>query len=270
MSNEETRDNMDLQPSRRWGAEDKVQWEVEKLTAEVKLLKKPYLQPTFWIGIFALTVSVAGNVGQFLTYESRAIIARADVAQAKLDRIDTESKRDEAKSELGALQTELGRIKEEIGTAKQASTSEEVKEALSKVEEKVTNLEQSTQKTAETLNNPQTVQTIKTPQVAIPEKTASSSPAPSNRLKTAQAKEREGFQYVISGNYGAAAAAFQAAENAYPSYHNVYELARVLRANQSQMSDPEKKKEVFQTIVNKFSYGAPADLWAQVKTIANQ
>ncbi len=254
----------------KYGPEDKLQYEVEKITEEVRLMKKPYLQPTFWIGIIALTVSLAGNIGQSLTYESRAIIARADVAQAKLDRIDMESKRDEAKSELNALQTELGQIKEGIGDAKLASNSEEVKAALSKVEQKVTNLEESTQKTADTLINhgAQNYQAPKTPQQAVPSDAGNG--APSNRLQAAQAKEREGFQNLVSGNYGAAAAAFQAAENAYPSYHNVYELARFIRSSQSQMNDPEEKRQVFKTIVGRFSYGAPPDLWKQVVAISNE
>ena len=92
----------------------------------------------------------------------------------------------------------------------------------------------------------------------------------SNRLQIAQSRENKGFQALVNGNYNTAIASFQAAENAYPAYHNVYELARILRQNQSQMIDPAKKKEVFQKIVKDFSYGAPPDLLAQIKTIASQ
>lgn len=86
----------------------------------------------------------------------------------------------------------------------------------------------------------------------------------------AKAKEREGFQHLIAGDYDNAIAAFQAAENAYNTYHNVYDIARILRQNKSQMSDPVKKKEIFKKIVKDYSYGAPPDLWQQVKIIANQ
>ncbi len=88
--------------------------------------------------------------------------------------------------------------------------------------------------------------------------------------ETALAKEREGFQNLINGKYDAAIAAFQASENAYNSYNQVYELARFLRRNKAQMNDPAKKKQIFQIIVKDYSYGAPKDLWQEVVKIANQ
>jgi hypothetical protein len=36
------------------------------------------------------------------------------------------------------------------------------------------------------------------------------------------------------------------------------------------MKDPAKKKEVFQTIVKRYYYGAPPDLWQKVVSIASQ
>lgn len=87
---------------------------------------------------------------------------------------------------------------------------------------------------------------------------------------TAAAREREGFQALINGDYDHAIAAFQTAENAYNGYHHVYELAVLLRRSKAQLNDPAKKKEVFQTIVKRYSYGAPPDLWAKVVSIANQ
>ena len=95
-------------------------------------------------------------------------------------------------------------------------------------------------------------------------------PVQSNDKKIALEKEREGFQALIAGNYDGAIAAFQASENAYNSFHNVYDLARLLRKNKAQMDDPAKRKEVFQTIVKKHFYGAPPDLWQQVVSISNQ
>ena len=245
---------------------DKLQNEVEKLIAEVKILKKPYLQPTFWIGVIALGVSVAGNIGQSLTYESRATIAKADVAQAKLDRIEMEKKRDEAQNELDKLQSQLLSIQETIGQAKQESNSTQVQERLIEVEKKLTNLQDTTQTTQQSLATSESsaVREFRETQQNTPKS------APISRLLTAKEKEREGFQNLLDGDYDNAIAAFQAAENAYNSYHNVYEIARLLRQNKSQMNDPAKKKEIFQKIVKDYSYGAPPDLLQQVKAIANQ
>jgi hypothetical protein len=245
-------------------SEDKLQREVEKLTEEVRVLKKPYLQPTFWIGVIALGVSVAGNIGQFLTYESRATIAEAKVAQAKLDRIEMENKRDEARIEFAELQSQLASVQETIGRAKQESNSTQVKEKLIEADRKLTNLQTTTQATQQSLDTSESAATQQFRNL----RQNTQNLATVGKLQLAKDKEREGFQSLIDGDYDNASAAFQAAESSYNGYHNVYELARILRENKSQMSDPAKKKEIFQRIVRDHSYGAPPDLWERVKTIA--
>jgi hypothetical protein len=97
---------------------------------------------------------------------------------------------------------------------------------------------------------------------------ATQSQGQSSKLSTAKQKEREGFEKLISGDYAGAADAFKAAEKAFPSYHNVYELSKILNENRAQMDTPAKKQEVFSTIVKKYSYGAPPDLWRGVKAAA--
>ncbi len=121
--------------------------------------------------------------------------------------------------------------------------------------------------------NPQAKQVIEdTKDLKQSPKALSNQTGTENKLstdgKTARRHEREGFQALISGDYVKAIKAFESAENAYNGFHNVYELARLLRKNKSQMSDPEKRKEVFQIIVKKYSWKAPRDLWPQVVSIA--
>lgn len=90
-------------------------------------------------------------------------------------------------------------------------------------------------------------------------------------LEVAIEKEKEGFQKLIDGDYDNAARAFDAAENAYNSYHNVYELSRLIRTNKEQMkNDPAKKKEVFQKIVKDLSYGMPKEFSGTIKSFASQ
>lgn len=86
----------------------------------------------------------------------------------------------------------------------------------------------------------------------------------------AEEKQREGFQSLIDGNYDNAAKAFQEAEDAKNGYNAVYELARLIRANKNQMGNDAKRKEIFKVIADKLSIGAPQDLLAKIKTIANQ
>lgn len=234
--------------------EDKLEYEVEKIIAEIKVLKKPYLQLSFWIGIVALGLSFAGNVGQALTYESRAVIAKADVAQAKLDMLDMNNKRDLAKAEFEKVQMGLNEIKNSITQAQQSAVSPQTQQDLKEVEKKITSLEQTTQATAENLDRSESPATITF----------------RGKLATAKEKEREGFQNLIEGDYDEAIQSFQESDDSFNTYNNVYDIAKLLRENKEHLSEPTVKKEVFKTIVNKHAYGAPPDLFKEVKVIANQ
>lgn len=90
------------------------------------------------------------------------------------------------------------------------------------------------------------------------------------RLATARTEERKGFQSMLAGDYDAAIEAFEAADEAYPTYNNAYELARILRRNKTQMKDEARKKEVFKTIAEQYSYRAPKDLLEKVRADANK
>jgi hypothetical protein len=272
-----------------YNSDDKLQFEVEKLTQEVKLMKKPWLQPTFWIGIIALTVSVTGNIGQFLTMGSERTIAKADLAEATLKKFELDEKRKVANKELEDLNKEIAETKDYISNAK-CTDFDECKRLLEKIKLNVGDLKEQTEITKENVvadikdikakveNKPATVnkppplkdlttdnkQLKSTPDKVLPKI------EPSNKLQIAKEKETEGFKNLINGNYDGAISSFQASEDTYNTYHNVYDIARLLRKNKSQLDDPTKKKEVFQTIVKKYPYGAPPDLLRQVEIIANQ
>lgn len=88
--------------------------------------------------------------------------------------------------------------------------------------------------------------------------------------QTALEKEREGFQNLIDGKLDQSILAFEAAESAYPSYHQVYELARLIKSRKQALSDPATKKAVLTEIITSYSYGAPSDLLAQLRAMASQ
>ena len=50
--------------------------------------------------------------------------------------------------------------------------------------------------------------------------------------------ERAGYAFLIAGNLDSAAGAFGAAERAFPTYHQVYELERYLRRAQKKTTTP--------------------------------
>lgn len=91
-----------------------------------------------------------------------------------------------------------------------------------------------------------------------------------SKLQDAAEREREGFQALVEGKYEQAAAAFEASEQAYPTYHVVYELARLLRSHKADWNNPSAMKPVLQQIVSKYSYGAPPDLLDQLRAKAKR
>jgi hypothetical protein len=89
-----------------------------------------------------------------------------------------------------------------------------------------------------------------------------------NKVQLASQKEREGFENLIAGKYDDAIKSFQAAEEAYNSYHQVYEIAKLLRTRRSELDDDNGRKKMFQLMVDNYSYGAPSDLLNQLKIMA--
>lgn len=90
-----------------------------------------------------------------------------------------------------------------------------------------------------------------------------------NKLDVARGKEREGFQALLDGDFAQAQKAFQDSENAYNSYHQVYEIARFLKLHMRDFNKPESKKEMLRTIVEQFYRGAPPDLLDKLKAVTN-
>ena len=72
--------------------------------------------------------------------------------------------------------------------------------------------------------------------------------------------ERSGFQNLIAGQYEQALADFAEAEKVYPEYHNVAEIARLLRREQQSLSDPEARERVLRRILAEYSWGMSPEL----------
>lgn len=103
-------------------------------------------------------------------------------------------------------------------------------------------------------------------------KSAESTPATTDglsKLEQARSKEREGFQALLDGNFAQAQQAFQDAENIYNGYHQVYEIARLLRSHKQEYSNPARQKELLRTIAETMYRGAPPDLLEKLRAVAN-
>lgn len=93
-------------------------------------------------------------------------------------------------------------------------------------------------------------------------------PAPTPNRKLAEAKEREGFLNLIDGKYDQAIAAFKEADRAFPQFRSVFDVARLLEKNRAALDDPEKRKEIFTTIVTTFQ--VPDDLRAKLRALSSE
>ncbi|OPY77669.1 MAG: hypothetical protein A4E65_02651 [Syntrophorhabdus sp. PtaU1.Bin153] len=77
------------------------------------------------------------------------------------------------------------------------------------------------------------------------------------RLRSALAHESAGFEALIAGDYQKALSEFETTESVYPTFHQAYEIARLLRQNLRAMSEAKSRKDVFRKIVTEYNYGAP-------------
>lgn len=78
---------------------------------------------------------------------------------------------------------------------------------------------------------------------------------------SAQAREYEvvGFQHLLDRDLDGAQAAFSEAARLWPSYHNVSEVARLLRRSKPDLADNGDRAwvELYRTILTQYSWGMP-------------
>ena len=73
----------------------------------------------------------------------------------------------------------------------------------------------------------------------------------------------------MAGEYDRAIEAFEDTEIIYPTFHQVYEIGRLLRGNRSKLDIPDERRKVFLEIVEKYSWEAPRDLLLELKQKAD-
>lgn len=78
-----------------------------------------------------------------------------------------------------------------------------------------------------------------------------------NRYDDALRLENQGFEALVVGNLELAIRSFEQIQEVYPGYHNAAELAVLLRENQERWENPQVRREVYRTVIDKFSWKAP-------------
>jgi|GEM_PF-5237252 len=87
--------------------------------------------------------------------------------------------------------------------------------------------------------------------------------------------ERQGFEALLNNDIRAAYEAFRAAEKAWPEYHNVAEIARVLgkilepgQPGADGILGPASLKALYEEVLRDYSWGMPPALKARMQTAA--
>lgn len=86
-----------------------------------------------------------------------------------------------------------------------------------------------------------------------------------NDFSLASEREREGFKALLDGDVERSIAAFEAAERAFPTFHQVYEIGRLLRRHRSEFDNTRVRRDVLREIVERLSWKAPTDLLDEIR-----
>jgi tetratricopeptide (TPR) repeat protein len=89
-----------------------------------------------------------------------------------------------------------------------------------------------------------------------------------SKYDTALEYEDLGFKAIIDGDYKKAIECFKSAENTYASFHQVYEIARLLKKEQVNMVDESARKGVLNRIVSEYSLEVPGKYIGKLKEMA--
>jgi hypothetical protein len=83
---------------------------------------------------------------------------------------------------------------------------------------------------------------------------------PADPRSQAQRLEQQGFDALLERNLEAAIAAFSGAAKAWPGYHNVAEIERLLRTSQAQIAGggDDAWQKLYRTILTQYSWGMPS------------
>lgn len=243
--------------------EDKLRFEIEKLQLDIQEKKRSFFnQPSFWIPLLTIAISLSGNIFQWSNSKNEKTLVDIQIAQAKLDK-------QKADDQLKALQQQI-----DAAQAAYESTNQKIAEAEKRLQEATEKLgaSQSPQVAAAAAEAGRALadarQINQRGLEGLQAVDINSSPRAGRNASLAAAKEKEGFQKLIDGDYDRAASAFQESENAYHGYHQVFELAELIRSRKNDLADPTRRKEVFRLIVKEYSYGAPAALLRQIEELS--
>jgi hypothetical protein len=249
-------------------ADDKLQWEVAKLQAETENLSRPFLrQPTFWIGLGTLILSVSTNIVQFNSGERNRQLAEIKKESLQLEAKQLERQKGELESAVADQRSHLAQVGDEVGRTQAAldklkselSTAEATKGQMAALKS-VTELQEKTRTLSGIVEN--TSRNLA--QVASPR-----AREPTRDTGRAAQYELQAFQALVAREFSKAQQLFQSSEDAANGYRYSYEWARLLRTRSSDLATPEGQNAVLQFALSKgYASYAPEELRRRLHEIS--
>jgi hypothetical protein len=94
----------------------------------------------------------------------------------------------------------------------------------------------------------------------------------SNKFQIAQGLEIEAFDLLFEKNIDGAIAKFNETEKAYPGFHSVYDINKVLKAEKNSLQNPnsQKWKEIYSNILNNYSWKLPNEIIEKLRAEINK
>lgn len=235
--------------------------DIERLDARITKLEGQGAIHFFFQYVFApVLVLVLGALLNFQLEHQRERLHRLEVAQEMVSKLFTGNH-----YQVFATQRLLTRVLEPETAKELNDIIDQYYRSLLQADLKTGNVEAvaSVYSAAESVGGPAAQQVV-AQVMNDPQKLAKV-----EAVQLAARKEHEGFEQLAAQQYEAALQSFEEAERAYPGYHYVYEIGRLLRKQKVALSAPETRPEAerrIQTeILQKYSAKAPPSALEQMR-----
>jgi len=86
-----------------------------------------------------------------------------------------------------------------------------------------------------------------------------------SKYERARKHEINGFNALVQENFNVALESFQEASDVYPKLHSVSEISRLLNSKKDEFDNIEVQKDIYRTIVEKYSWKVPKDIVQELK-----
>ncbi len=178
---------------------------------------------------------------------------------------------EQATDSLEALRADLRVLEDRIGDDRangpdeaQAAKSADVEKIQDRLDRTIKNIRSE----ADRIVTQATVQAAARSGYRLPDAADPSALALAPAVEAAKRLEMAGFEFLADRQVDRAIDAFARAEEAYPGYHNVYEIRKLLARGRAALKDPKDDaawREVNRAILENYSWGMPPGIKARLR-----